>query len=517
METSGTGQSDRSLQTIQTRRNFYTNLLSLAATVVIGIIYTPYLTRSLGPSAYGLVPLALIINQYIGVVTSALTGSFSRFYVVALQKGDIKEAERTICTSFAVILSIILFLTPMMVFLVSRVDSFFRIPPQHIRSAKILFSFTILSFFLSLMTGVFSVTIYALNRIDLLNWPKIFRSFGKLVLLVFFFELFEVDVRFIGITGLVLESAAIVYSYLLFRRYRPKGLSINPFKASSSVFRVVFIMASWVLLQYFGDTVLYRIDNIIVNRHWSIVESGALGAVTDISQFISSIVNVVSSLYGPLILIAYAKKRHEEVIRLSTTNSYIVGIIAAVLSGFIAGFSGPIVTYWLGPKFPVNDQYSIWLSIKVCLAPYMAAGGVLYFTCNAWNKVRLPAILTVVIGLFNLLVLVLMARIPGIRVWMLLLFSLVLGIVQAYMVNSFCVSRLYPGIVSGLLFRFLKITATLIVSMAVCRAFVSLVDINSFGELAGFGAIVGISIAAMAFFLCFNDEQRKEILNLVRK
>ena len=74
------------VQTVQTRRNFYTNILTLVVNIVVGFFYTPYLTRTLGPSAYGIVPLALIINQYISVVASALTSSFTRFYSVAIVK-----------------------------------------------------------------------------------------------------------------------------------------------------------------------------------------------------------------------------------------------------------------------------------------------------------------------------------------------------------------------------------------------------------------------------------------------
>ena len=104
------------VQTVQTRRNFYTNILTLVVNIVVGFFYTPYLTRTLGPSAYGIVPLALIINQYISVVASALTSSFTRFYSVAIQKGDVEEATKTISTSMVVILVLIASLLPVLTF-----------------------------------------------------------------------------------------------------------------------------------------------------------------------------------------------------------------------------------------------------------------------------------------------------------------------------------------------------------------------------------------------------------------
>lgn len=78
--------SDKITKIAQTRFNFYSNIATLIATVIVGIYYTPYLVHKLGLAAYGVIPLAIIINQYISVVTGSLTGSFTRFYSISLQQ-----------------------------------------------------------------------------------------------------------------------------------------------------------------------------------------------------------------------------------------------------------------------------------------------------------------------------------------------------------------------------------------------------------------------------------------------
>ena len=77
----------------QVKKNLLFNIISLLVNVAIGILYTPYLVKSLGVVAYGVVPLALIINQYISVVTGSLTSALTRFYSIALQKGDKEEGD----------------------------------------------------------------------------------------------------------------------------------------------------------------------------------------------------------------------------------------------------------------------------------------------------------------------------------------------------------------------------------------------------------------------------------------
>ena len=504
------------VQTAQTRRNFYTNILTLAVNIIVGFFYTPYLTRTLGPSAYGIVPLALIINQYISVVTGALTSSFTRFYSIAIQKGDIEEATKTISTSMAVILVLIASLLPFLAFIILRVDSVFSIPAEHVADAKLLFFYTILSFFLSLITSLINVTLYATNRLDLMNVIKIVRRFFKLPLIILFFVLVDVNVKYIGISSCIIEAFLLVYSIYLFRNHRPDGVTIRLSKASKTVFAALFAMAVWNLVQYFGDTALYRIDNIVVNRNWGIVDSGALGAITEMGNFLNQVTGVIGSLFGPLIIIAYSKSRHDEVIHLSTSQSYIVGIITAVLAGFLAGFSAPVLEYWLGPKYPLDDQYRLWMIIKLTLTPFYAAGGVLSFTYRAWNRVRFPALATLAIGVVNIIALTLLVKLTSAPIWLLLVVSVILGITQSYFLGSYCVSKIYPEAAKPLALSFVKIIATMAAVEGVCYAFCSLVQVDSLTKLIAYGAVVGIAVAALAYLICFNKTQKREVLSLLK-
>ncbi|GHT61440.1 hypothetical protein AGMMS50239_12340 [Bacteroidia bacterium] len=126
----------------QIKINFYSNIIALAANVIMGIYYTPYLVHQLGIVAYGVVPLALIINQYISVVTGSLTSAFTRFYSVSIQKKEYKEASENISTSFVAILLLIALLSPFLFYVVYHIDTVFNIPIHLVKSAKYLFLFT---------------------------------------------------------------------------------------------------------------------------------------------------------------------------------------------------------------------------------------------------------------------------------------------------------------------------------------------------------------------------------------
>ena len=91
----------------QTRTNLLTNIITLCISIGVGLYYTPYLVNNLGIIQYGILPLALVVNQYISVVTGILTHSYTRFYSVALREDNLLEASKNISTSFVVVLFLI--------------------------------------------------------------------------------------------------------------------------------------------------------------------------------------------------------------------------------------------------------------------------------------------------------------------------------------------------------------------------------------------------------------------------
>ena len=71
---------------------------------------------------------------------------------------------------------------------------------------------------MSLYSSLLNITLYALNRIDLMNIVKIVRSAMKVVLTIGFFELINKDVSFIGLVLFLTELSILFMSYLMYRR-----------------------------------------------------------------------------------------------------------------------------------------------------------------------------------------------------------------------------------------------------------------------------------------------------------
>lgn len=503
--------------TSQINKNFVSNIINLLVGVFVGLFYTPYLIRCLGVAAYGVVPLAFIVNQYISVVTTSLTGSLTRFYSVSLQQGKYKEASRYLSSSFLIITLIGCCLLPFFIWFVSNLDKVFNIPANLLSSAKWLFSFTLISFLMSLYSSLLNITLYALNRIDLMNVVKILRSALKVVFTICFFLFFSKDVGYIGFVLFLTELIILGFSYVVYRRTVDNKIKVSTEHLNKKALLAVLSMTLFVVIQQIGDTGLYRIDNFIVNKYWSVRESGILGAVSDFGNYIMTSIGVISSLFGPLILIAYSKEEHDKVKSLAIENSLYVGLMAALLAGVIIGFCKPIITLWIGPNYA---SYFPWMILKLYVIPFYAAAGVFAFVYRAWNYLKVPALWTIVIGAVNLLVSILICELSGgneASIFYMLVISSVFVILQSYILCSYCFSRLYNFSEKRALFiNFLKILFVLILSALLAYIYGLFIPVGQLFQLCIAVVLVGSVALILSFILVLRKEQKNKLLNYLK-
>lgn len=501
-------------KTVQTKINFYTNIFTLAVSMVIAFVYTPYLVNKLGVAAYGILPLALIINQYISVATGTLTSAYTRFYSVAIQKHDYQEATKILSTSVTAIVAIVICIVPIFVGIILNVDSVFQIPNGLVICAQYLFLFTALSFIVSLLSSILNVTLYAQNRLDLMNFLKVIRSVMNFFIIWVLFNFINVNVAFVGVAGFLSEIIVVIISLILFYNTKPVGVELNFRSFDKSILVAILAMSIWVLIQQLGDTLLYRTDNLLFNKFLGPEASGRLGAISTLGSYIMPITQVIGSLFGPLIIIAYSKNNHEEVQYLAKMQSKIVGCLSAILCGTIAGTGGVLLSLWIDPSF---KEYNLWLIIKLLPLPFYAAGGILAFVYRAWNKVKTPAIATIILGIIDVCLIVLFCKLSGTNQdEIILIISAIFSILQSYILNIYCVNKIYPGLWKNGMTSFCYITIVGVTSFIISKIIGEFWIVNNFGVLLIQLVIDALISLCILLFIIFNKQERKSVYSLIK-
>jgi membrane protein EpsK len=430
----------------QIKKNLLFNIVNLLINIAVGIYYTPYLVNSLGIVAYGIVPLAMIISQYISILTTSLTGTLTRFYAIEIQNKDFEKASNYLSSSLFVIFAIIAVTIPLFLLIIIKVDTIFNIPSVYLNSARFLFIYTLSSFYVSLISSFFNITLYANNRLDLLNKVTIIRTLFKVLFNVLFFELIAIDIKFIGVSNLVSETIVLIFSFYLFKKLNNIEVKIK-FKYFSKIALISMgTMTSWVIVHQLGDLAIYKINVFFVNKFWSTTESGALGAITDFGSYVLIVVGVITSLFGPIILIAFSQNDHEKVKKIVLNNSLIVGLITTILVSLIISFSHEFLSLWLGKDF---EKYGDWLVLKLIDLPFYASAGMFAFVYRSWNMVKLPALITLAVGIVNIVVIYIICLYSNndlSYINYILIFSAFCTFIQTYVLGGFMFKYIYTEI-----------------------------------------------------------------------
>ena len=191
--------------------------------------------------------------------------------------------------------------------------------------------------------------------------------------------------------------------------------------------------------------------------------------------------------------------------------------MVAVMVGAIGGFSPIILKIWLGEEFVA---YNSWLLLKLALVPFYSAAGVFSFVIRAWNKVRFSALVTVALGIINLVALYFLAKYADgdLRYVDVMLFVAVLmGIGQSYFLGGLYFSKLYKGTLSEVLYNFIKILLVFLLVGGVCYVINQyIINMQDVVALSIIG-VVSLVLLIAALKTTLNKKQLDAIIALVYK
>lgn len=498
----------------QVRKNFTTNILSLLANIIVGIFYTPYLVKSLGVTAYGIIPLALLLNQYVNILATSLTRAITRFYSVEYKSGNLKKASVYFSSSIIFTIVLAIALIPLCSIPICFIDRIFQIPEVLVTPAKVLFLLSIISFFLSVITNCINITIFAENRLDLINFVKIYRNLTKLVFNVLLFYIFDSNLIWVGASYLLSELFAVLFSVYAYKTTKPYGINASLSSFDLSAVKPIFTMIAWVALISFADTFIYKIDSVLVTNYFGLEKTGMLGSMSEFGSYCISLSSVIGSIFAPLVLISYSENNHEDVKRLTISGGYVVGLLTCLMCGLVIGSSKNLLSIWLTPEISANY---IWMIIKLSVIPFTTIGGIYATVYNYWNKVKLPAIISLLIALGYVLLSIILLE-NGVGIIPLLILNMITVLLQGFVMNSCILVSIYKELNKQMIKSTLKLVAFLLIVSLVTLLISNLMCVTNMFMLLVSLLLSGlVSCFIMFIFLSREDIETLDLIIPIAK
>lgn len=382
----------------QLPRNSLFQVLAFVTQVVIGVLLVPYLVRQLGRAAYGLIPIAGMMTEYVNLISHSIASAVNRFLAVALQRDDTEEANRVFNTAFFSYLAIGLLQVPLFMFVIYHAGTLFSIPGELFRDAILLLMCSAVVYLVNLLASVFAVPMYANNRLDICRIIDIGRCFFRLTGVVTLFLAFGPALRYVGYVDLGIGLVLLVVQVVVGKRLAPALVLRRRFYDWHKIHQLAG-MSGWLLLNSIGALLFLRIDIWLCNRFVSAEAAGDYAAVQQWAALIRHGGMIVSGVIAPMIVIYYAKSDMEHVVRLCQVAVRVLSLTLAVPISMMCVFSAPLLRLWLGESFvplaPLMALLLCHLVINVGVMP-------LFNIQVALNKVRWPGLVTLLMGVVNL-------------------------------------------------------------------------------------------------------------------
>lgn len=192
-----------------------------------------------------------------------------------------------------------------------------------------------------------------------------------------------------------------ISQFLLTKKLTPRlHFSANEF----SLHCVLDLLSSgiWNSLNNLGNVLNSGLDLIVANLMISGTGMGQISIATTLSSLCYTMVTAISNSFRPKQLELYSKNKKVDLIHSLIQSMKITGIISSIIiSGFISCGS-EFLQLWLNNYLNINVIYR--LSI-IALLGIVATGVVnpLYYVFTLTNKLRVPCIITIAMGILNLI------------------------------------------------------------------------------------------------------------------
>lgn len=389
--------------------NVASNVGYMGLTTIAMTLYIPFLIRHLGVAAYGMVPLANSLILYISTITDGLNVAINRYLTIDLNRSDETIANRTFNTALCISLIAVGILMPFGAVLTWLFPFLFQVPTGLENEVRVLFACVTLTFFLAVLDSNFAVSTMIFHRFDLRNLVRGLTMITRMGTAILLLTLFPANLSYVG-WGFVLSAiVSFTGNWWLWRTLTPQ-LHVRWSMVDRTRLKALLGLSGWAIVNRIGMLLFLSTDLLVVNVLLGAKMTGWYGTLLLFPELLRNIVDTVTSVLSPVIMARYALQDFEGMRHLASRAVKLMSLALALPVGLLCGFARPFLTIWLGPEFQNLDILLIalvgYLSVILATLP-------LSYVLTSYNKVRIQGIVTLILGIINLALSVILAQWGG--------------------------------------------------------------------------------------------------------
>lgn len=326
--------------------NMAAQMFSFVLNIAISFFLTPFILQNIGEAAYGFIGLANNFISYAGVLTVALNSMASRFITISIHKNEYDEVNRYMSSVTAANIFLSAIFSVVAAAILINLNKIVKVPDSILHDVTLLWGLLFLSFFITLIGGVFDVATFAHDRLDLAAVRSAESGAFRAIILFAMYSLFAPNVWYVGLGAVFCNCYIVGMNIHYTKRFMPY---VKIKRKYVDIKKIITLISSgiWNSLSKLSGILSNGLDLLITNIFVSASAMGIVSVAKVIPTYILSAFGTISGVFAPQLTISYAKDNLREIEKQLGRAVKLLSFISAI----------PVSCYYVYGR----DLYSLWL------------------------------------------------------------------------------------------------------------------------------------------------------------
>lgn len=381
--------------------------VSLFATTIIQLVYTPLLIRMLGNSEYGLYSLVYSIIGYLTILDLGFGNALVVYTTKYREQNKVEEVKRLhgMFNLIFKIMGIIAFLVGIVIYF--NVNKIFGANMSSIELDKMRIMMIILSFNLA-FTFFFNIYSSIITSYEKFTYQKIMSILNTILR-----PLIMIPLLFLGFKSIAMcLVVSFVNLFVLLSNYfyckRKLKINIKFSGFDLSIFKIILSYSFWIFLTTIVDKVNWSVDQTILGIVCGTTAVSIYSVATNFNTLFINLSTAISGVLLPKVtkMISHNASSNEitdEFIKVGRIQFYVMFLVT---SGFIL-FGKNFIIWWVGDGFAESYYVTLCLVVPALFSLVQNLG---LSIMQAMNKFKFKAVSTFIMAIVNIFISVFLAK-----------------------------------------------------------------------------------------------------------
>lgn len=494
--------------------NIFTALIAFGITAGLNIVLAPFLIKNLGKEAYGFVSLANSVVSYGSLATVAINSMSSRYVAIYVHKNEYKKANIFFNSAYISDIFMAFVLLMISIPFIINIRTCFQIPISIVKDVQYLFVLVIANFLISLIANVYTMCYYITNKLYKSSNINIQANIAKVLILFILYTFFPPHIFYIGLSSILVTIYSTVRNVYDSKKIIPKlKFNVLFFKISTVV--ELLKAGVWNFINQLGSILNEGLDLLICNIFIDSAAMGNLALAKTIPTVLISINGAINNVFAPNIVQYYAKNDKEGMITCLNDSICIMGLLLNIPFGLFWGLGNRIFELWV-PSENYNLLYALSI-LSIMATSFCTSTLSIYHLFTAMNKLKFPAVINIIGGLFNTVVVYILLNTTTIGVFAIAGVSSFTGIFKTFIFTfpyaASCISKKWYYFYKPAIKSFVSVIVVAMMGKVMQMIF----ENNNVKSILLLIVIVGILGLIFNFFFVLNKTQRVTMIKKVLK